>query len=66
MPTHIGLDLLAERHATIDHRQVWRPRVSSSWRPYSLGRWRTSLSPEMQVVANREFGDVLEQFGYDV
>ncbi len=26
---------------TIDRRPVWRPRVSSSWRPYSLGRWRT-------------------------
>ncbi|MEP7009279.1 MAG: DUF6600 domain-containing protein [Acidobacteriota bacterium] len=25
---------------TVDHRQIWRPRVSSGWRPYSLGRWR--------------------------
>ena len=23
-------------------------------------------TPEMQAVANREFGDVLEQFGYEV
>lgn len=32
----------------------------------SLGRWKTSLSPEMQTVANAAFGDVLEQFGYEV
>jgi hypothetical protein len=32
----------------------------------SLGRWRTSLSPEMQTVANAAFGDVLQQFGYAV
>ena len=25
---------------TIERRQVWRPRVASGWRPYSLGRWR--------------------------
>ncbi len=25
---------------TVDRRQVWRPRVSAGWRPYSLGRWR--------------------------
>jgi hypothetical protein len=32
----------------------------------SLGRWRSSLSPEMQSVANAAFGDVLQQFGYAV
>ena len=32
----------------------------------SLGRWRSSLSPELQAAANAAFGDVLEQFGYDV
>ena len=32
----------------------------------SLGRWRSSLSPELQAVANEAFGDVLAQFGYDV
>lgn len=32
----------------------------------SLGRWKTSLSPEMQTVANAAFGDVLVQFGYEV
>ncbi|HXU31310.1 MAG TPA: DUF6600 domain-containing protein [Thermoanaerobaculia bacterium] len=25
---------------TVDRRQVWRPRVSAGWRPYSQGRWR--------------------------
>jgi len=25
---------------TVDHRQIWRPRVSAGWRPYSQGRWR--------------------------
>jgi hypothetical protein len=32
----------------------------------SLGRWKASLSPEMQSVANTAFGDVLQQFGYQV
>lgn len=32
----------------------------------SLGRWRTSLSPELQTAANLAFGDVLQQFGYQV
>jgi hypothetical protein len=32
----------------------------------SLGRWKSSLSPELQSVANTAFGDVLEQFGYQV
>jgi len=32
----------------------------------SLGRWRSSLSPDLQVVANSAFGDVLQQFGYQV
>ena len=32
----------------------------------SLGRWKSSLSPELQTVANSAFGDVLQQFGYQV
>ncbi len=32
----------------------------------SLGRWKSSLTPELQLVANSAFGDVLEQFGYQV
>jgi hypothetical protein len=32
----------------------------------SLGRWKSSLSPELQAVANTAFGDVLQQFGYAV
>ena len=32
----------------------------------SLGRWKASLSPELQSVANNAFGDVLQQFGYQV
>lgn len=32
----------------------------------SIGRWRQSLSPEMQAACRGEFGDVLEQFGYPV
>ena len=43
-----------------------RQHITSSNVSNSLGRWRTSLSPEIQEVANREFGDVLEQFGYEV
>jgi hypothetical protein len=32
----------------------------------SLGRWKTSLTPELQTVANSAFGDVLQQFGYQI
>jgi hypothetical protein len=32
----------------------------------SLGRWKSSLTPELQSVANNAFGDVLQQFGYQV
>jgi hypothetical protein len=32
----------------------------------SLGRWKSSLTPELQSVANTAFGDVLQQFGYQV
>ena len=32
----------------------------------SLGRWKSSLTPELQAVANDAFGDVLQQFGYQV
>jgi hypothetical protein len=43
-----------------------RQHITSTNVSSSLGRWRTSLSPELQEVANREFADVLEQFGYEV
>ena len=32
----------------------------------SIGRWRQSLSPEMQAACREAFDDVLEQFGYAV
>jgi hypothetical protein len=43
-----------------------RQHITSGDVAQSLGRWKTSLSPELQVVANDAFGDVLQQFGYDV
>jgi hypothetical protein len=32
----------------------------------SIGRWRQSLDPGLQEACREVFGDVLEQFGYDV
>jgi hypothetical protein len=43
-----------------------KQHITSSDVSTSLGRWRTSLSPQLQSVANSTFGDVLEQFGYAV
>ena len=43
-----------------------RQHLTSSDVSTSLGRWRSSLSPELQAVANAAFGDVLQQFGYQV
>jgi hypothetical protein len=43
-----------------------KQHLTSSDVSTSLGRWRSSLSPEMQSVANSAFGDVLQQFGYQV
>jgi hypothetical protein len=43
-----------------------RQHLTSSDVTTSLGRWRSSLSPELQNAANAAFGDVLHQFGYAV
>jgi hypothetical protein len=43
-----------------------KQHLTSSDVSTSLGRWRSSLSPELQSVANHAFGDVLQQFGYAV
>ena len=32
----------------------------------SIGRWRQSLDPNLQETCRQVFGDVLEQFGYEV
>jgi hypothetical protein len=40
--------------------------LTSSEVSTSLGRWKSSLSPELQSVANSAFSDVLQQFGYQV
>ena len=32
----------------------------------SIGRWRQSLDPDLQEACRGIFGDVLEQFGYEV
>jgi len=41
-----------------------RQHVTSQDVSTSLGRWRSSLTPELQSVANDAFADVLQQFGY--
>lgn len=43
-----------------------KQHLTSSNVSNSLGRWRSSLSPELQTAANAAFGDVLEQFGYQI
>ena len=43
-----------------------KQHLTSSDVSTSLGRWRSSLSPELQTAANAAFGDVLHQFGYAV
>jgi hypothetical protein len=43
-----------------------KQHLTSSDVSTSLGRWRSSLSPELQTVANAAFGDVLQQFGYQI
>ena len=43
-----------------------KQHLTSSDVSTSLGRWRSSLSPELQSVVNAAFGDVLQQFGYAV
>jgi tRNA-dihydrouridine synthase len=32
----------------------------------SIGRWRQSLDPDLREACQEIFGDVLEQFGYEV
>jgi hypothetical protein len=51
--------------ASTDNPEMKQHRTSSEVST-SLGRWRSSLSPELQAVANTAFGDVLQQFGYQV
>jgi hypothetical protein len=43
-----------------------KQHLTSSDVSTSLGRWKSSLPPELQSVANDAFGDVLQQFGYTV
>lgn len=43
-----------------------KQHLTSSDVSTSLGRWRSSLTPELQTVANAAFGDVLQQFGYQI
>ena len=32
----------------------------------SIGRWRTDLSPELRAATEETFGDLLQEFGYEV
>jgi hypothetical protein len=43
-----------------------KQHLTSSDVSTSLGRWRSSLTPELQSAANAAFGDVLQQFGYQI
>jgi hypothetical protein len=43
-----------------------KQHLTSSDVSTSLGRWKSSLPPDLQSVANDAFGDVLQQFGYTV
>jgi hypothetical protein len=43
-----------------------KQHLTSSDVSTSLGRWRSSLTPDLQAVANMAFADVLQQFGYQV
>ena len=69
--TYLELDASDETvNGMIDRASVENPEMSrhltSSDVSTSLGRWKSSLSPELQTVANSAFGDVLQQFGYQV
>ena len=69
--TYLELDASDETvNGMIDRASVENPEMTrhltSSDVSTSLGRWKTSLSPELQSVANSAFGDVLQQFGYQV
>lgn len=52
------------RQASRDDAET-RAHLTSRDAATSLGRWRTSLSPELQALANDLFRDPLAQFGYD-
>ena len=58
------LDTMIDR-ASAENPEMKR-HLTSSDVSTSLGRWKSSLSPELQSVANSAFGDVLQQFGYQV
>jgi hypothetical protein len=58
------IDGMIER-ASAENPEMKR-HLTSSEVSTSLGRWKSSLSPELQSVANSAFSDVLQQFGYQV
>jgi Sulfotransferase family len=69
--TYLELDASdATIDGMIDRASAENPEMkrhlTSSEVSTSLGRWKSSLSPELQSVANSTFGDVLQQFGYQV
>jgi hypothetical protein len=69
--TYLALDASsATVDGMIDRASAENPEMkrhlTSSDVSTSLGRWKSSLSPELQSVANSAFGDVLQQFGYQV
>ena len=43
-----------------------RRHLTSSAVSTSIGRWRTSLSPQVQEICKEIYADVLEEFGYAV
>ncbi|MDQ3910769.1 MAG: sulfotransferase [Actinomycetota bacterium] len=51
--------------ATQDNPDMQRHRTSGEVSS-SIGRWRQSLDPDLQGACREIFGDVLEQFGYEV
>ena len=69
--TYLELDASdATIDGMIDRASAENPEMkrhlTSSEVSTSLGRWKSSLSPELQSVANSAFSDVLQQFGYQV
>jgi hypothetical protein len=69
--TYLELDASdATLDGMIDRASAENPEMSrhltSSDVSTSLGRWKSSLSPELQSIVNNTFGDVLQQFGYQV
>lgn len=67
---HLGLD---NRAATVGDALARASRDDAETRAHltsrdaaaSLGRWRTTLPPDVQALANDLFRDPLAQFGYD-